>query len=233
MNLIGRISKIRLNAPTKKLKKGIITFLCVALFISSIPCVNVFAGEVEGKANDIYTQHYTEDVNIDGVTYTYGYFYDADGNRSISISNNKSKSNPEIVTYNEKNSTIYLDGKKIGKMKTVDSNGEVLNTDKTRATWKLIGTYSKKITFAKGIAVATLAAIIATAIGGLTTAHVIASCGTAALGTIVGCSIGGTLYWTSWYYISKSLYHYRYDWAFKAPTGTRYGTYHAYRDVAK
>ncbi|MBY1554848.1 hypothetical protein KWU72_17485 [Clostridioides difficile] len=231
LNLIKGMSKkcTRIfQKSSKKIKKCVVTSLCIATAITGIPSINAFASEPSANnKKDIYSEEFTETINIEGINYTYKYYYNEDGNRSISISDN-TRSIAKTLTYDEKTSTIYLDDEKVAEVKTTNANGEILDTPESRTNWNLIGTYHKYITWANGIAAAALAAVISVAIGGVPVSGVIASCELSVLGIIAAGSVGGTLHWTGWYYTSTFYWHYKYDWAFKAPTGERYGTYHIY-----
>lgn len=207
----------------KGIKKCIATFLCTAIAITGVPGINAFANEMK----DIYSQGFSETIEIEDVTYTYNYYYNENGERSISISDS-TKSKSDVISYSEKTSTIYLDGEKIGDTKITDDNDNILDTTESKANWKLIGTSHLYVSWVKGISAASLAGVLAVAMGGVPVSGIIASCGLTVLGVIAGGSIGGTLHWTRWYYTSLLYYHYKYDWAFVDPTGKRHGTFYLY-----
>lgn len=220
----------------KGIKKCIATYLCAAIIVTSIPFTNVFANEKNvNSEKDIYAQGFTENVDIEGVTYTYKYYYDENGEKAISVTDNTT-SKTEIITYDDKTSNIYVNDEKVGEVKTTDDDGQILDTPQSRTTWNLIGTYHKYITWAQGLSAGTLAGIMVSTIAfvmgpNLTVSIFIASCGIQVFSNIASAASGGTLHWTAWYYTSLLYFHYKYDWSFVAATGDRYGTYHCYFNV--
>lgn len=228
----------------KFLKKSAVVSLCTVMTIVAIPGIEAFADELNANDNDpiannerdLYSEKFEETVSIEGISYTYKYYYNEKGDRSISILNNE-KSTVETITYDDELSAIYSKGKKIAEIETIDSpmdnvSGNIQSRSvKAKSKWKLLGTRSKTIQWHEGLIAASLAAIIAIAIGTATTAAIIASCGVSTLGVIAAFCTNGTLYWTSWNHNTQSVMNFKHDWAFKAPTGRRYGTYHAYHSL--
>lgn len=221
---------LKLTSKLKQvIKKCVVTSLCTAIAVTGTQGITAFADEVSPtKKQDIYARGLTENVDIEGITYTYTYFYDNNGNKSISVTDT-SKSKTEVVSFDAKTSKIYIDGKQIGELEVTDDNGVILDPGNEKQDWQLIGTFHNKISWVEGISVAALAAVLTTVMSAFMPVNLLlASCGSAVLGTIASGSVGGTLHWTSWYYTSVFYYHYKYDWSFVAPDGDRFGTYHVY-----
>lgn len=211
----------------KRIKKFVTTFICAAIIITSTSVGNVFA---ESNDKDIYSQNFTEKVSYEGVDYIYHYFYNEEGKKSIKISNTET-SNKDLLTFDENNNSVYLNEKKVA---TVGDTFEDLNPKdnnngiSSRIKWNLIGVYHHKIKFHEGVGGVFVAGIIVGTMGFGTVGAAMASCGASAMGAIAGCAPGGTLHWSKYYYTEITHYRYRTDWAFKASSGERYGTYYLY-----
>lgn len=240
------------NNLFKLFKKSAVISLCTVMTIVAIPGINSFAAELDtnnndtitNKENDIYSEKFEETVSIEGISYTYKYFYNENGDKSISILNNKT-STVETVTYDDESSNIYLDGKKIADVQTVDddTDGSVITRSKrsTKGGFKSLGTRHKKITWIKAMTTAAIAGVIATVMGGVggililgksaVVGLIIGSCGGVTLATIASGSAGGELHWTAWKKATRYIDHFKVDWSFIAPTDERYGTYHYYYSV--
>lgn len=218
------------------LKKSITVSLCAVMTVVAIPCMDIFADEVNSNDNevitnnqkDLYAENFEETVDIDGINYTYKYYYNEDGDRSVLVSNDKN-STVETITYDDETSTFYSNDRKIAEVGTVNDETYDASDSIQPRGWKLMGTHSKYIKWYEGIVAGSVAVVIASAIGNIVSASaIITSCGMGVLGVIAAGSIGGTLYWTSWNYNTQSVMNFKHDWAFKTPNGERYGTFHAY-----
>jgi len=178
----------------KSLKKTVMAFLCAVMTIVTIPNIDAFADEINdnNKLNtsnetDLYAEKFVENISIEGDSYTYKYYYNENGDRSISVLNN-TKSTVETITYDDKSSNIYLDGKRVAEVVTTDDtmNGASQNLQLRAATkWKCLGSRSKYISWPKAISVGAVAAILASAIpGGVGVTAIIASCGRTVLSAL-------------------------------------------------
>lgn len=215
-----------LHGRHKVIKQGIITSLCLTMIVALVPS-KAFADEkgIESET-DMYAQHVTENVNIEGVNYKYEYYYDSKGERNILVTNTAT-SESNILTYNEKTSTIYLDNEKLGEVKTVFENDPELKdiSRSPRLAWTLQGTFHNTISWGKGTTVAMVAGAIAVYLATLGTAGVVAAMGSGSLSVLASNTIGGTLHRTLYRSTSGSLVHHKYNWSFVANTGQRFGTY--------
>lgn len=179
--------------------------------------------ELTNTENDIFSQGLVENIDIEGVTYTYKYYYDENGNRNISI-NDIARSKSQTLTFDEKKSNIYLDGKKISDVKTsyedVNSSNRAVDT-----RWKLINRpVHKYISWAKGTSTAIVIGVIAGALG--IAGYYVSSALGSALSILSGQCSGGTLHYSKYYRnLALGQSQYRTDWSFVASTGDRYGTY--------
>lgn len=229
LNSINEVFKSTMNNMYKRhkvIKQCIVTSLCCAMVVALVPS-NVFASEKGNeKETDMYSQNVTENVNIEGVNYTYEYYYDNNGQRNILITDT-ANSVSNTLTFNEQNSTFYLDNEKLGEVKTVlEKDSELENSaPQTRLNWKLQGTYHNKITWSRGTTVAVVAGAIAVYLATLGAAGVIAAMGSGSLSVLASNAIGGTLHRTLYRATTGSRVHHKYNWSFVASTGQRFGTY--------
>lgn len=219
-----------------KLKKSISMTLILSFMVSLISPFFSFAESSNlsnndsinnniSEENDIYKQELIENVNIDGINYIYKYYYDENGDRSISITD-KSRSKTKTLTYDEKNSTINLNGQKIGDVKEDNSDGQVLKAPRVNTSWRLInGPVHKYISWAKGTTTSAVAGGIALVLGFKTKA-VVTALGFGTLGILASNCIGGTVHYSKYYRnLAFGQTQYRTDWSFVASSGDRYGTY--------
>lgn len=229
LNLINEMLKSTMTRLYKKhrvIKQCIVTSLCLTMVVTLVP-TKVFASEKDiNNEIDMYAQNVTENVNIEGVNYTYEYYYDSEGERSVLITDT-TNSVSNVLTYNEESSTFYLDDEKIGEVETVFEKDSKLDESSplSRLSWQLQGTYHNKISWIRGTRTAIVAGAVATYLGTLGAAGVIAAMGAAALGTLAAQTIGGTLHRTLYRAKTGTRQHYKYNWSFVASTGQRFGTY--------
>jgi hypothetical protein len=225
-------TRAKLYGNRKEIMKNIAKSLCAIIIFVSIPISNAFA---DGTTGDIYAQKLTENINIEGVQYQYKYYYDNSGEKCISVTN-KSTSETNIIRYDEKASSIYLDSKKIATIKSKENPNELIKKDipkfnletLTKSSsdgWKLQGTKHKYITWAEGVAAGIIAGAIAAVLGNISAGTIVAVIGFGALSVLGASCAGGTVHWTTYYQTSLLAWHYKVNWSFKASTGDRYGTY--------
>lgn len=203
----------------KKFQKLLAAILSVTL------CLNAFVVPVlaDSPVSSAFSfENASEFIEIDGVNYKFD--YSMDSNTRIVTVTNLSTAEVDIVAYNPSESTIYLNDSVLAKI-TDDSS--ISYTSEARAGWTDISSSSHYISWKQGTSVAIVAAALATFLGSLGTAGVIAAMGTAALGTLAASASGGTLYLTlQEYYVPLATPQYRYEWSFRASTGDYYGPYY-------
>ncbi len=217
------------------MKKGMKKVLAIVLAFSLSWCTIIEVAAKEDVSNgeagiDIYEENYSETIELEGTNYTYQYYYDDDGNRAVNVIN-ESNGNIDIVKFDDDLQYIILNGKVCGKVcETVSQEDKEIplqRRDGKEASdaWIFFSQGSQKITFAQGVSVAVLAVIIATAIGNLGGAAVIAAMGYNALAVVAASSIGGTVSTTVYKFNSNLITQWRYDWSFRASNGDYYGVY--------
>ena len=194
--------------------KNVKKVLC-AVTALTLAVVMVFAQPIEASAatvsTDMYAQRATEEVVIDGVTYTFNYFYE-DGNRVITVTNS-ANSIIEKVSY---------DPSTLTKTCYEGENG----VNGTTSDWVLIGSGSQTISEFESKTVSGVASKIAIVLGFCGAAGVIAAIGFDALGDIAENSVGGTVYITTYsMYVPYQGTQYLYVWSFTTSTGKSYGPY--------
>lgn len=205
------------------MKKYVAMLLTVV--IMSAPCA--YAGDsVVSKSNQSI-------LTINHVQYQYNYFNCGDDGIQVKITNLKTGSIDNVFV---DNSTILLNGKKIGTITEEKSCEMTKDTDsniaKKGSVWKKVGSKTKRITWAKGTAVAVVAAVIGAALGGAATGNmVVAAMGAAALGTLAGQCSGGKVSYTLYKSKVGKFMRYKWVWKFKANTGDSYGPYRSYATV--
>lgn len=195
----------------KNLSWSVLALTLVVIMACTQP-VQVYATM---ESADLYSQRATEEVIIDDVKYTLCYFYE-NGSRVITISNSQD-SRVEKVTYNLFTAEIsYYAGNEASYQSTGAPAG-----------WILAGSESHRITWGEGVSVAVVAATIATCLGFMGGAAVVAAMGTAVLGVLAAAAAGGTVYIETYYMtIPFQPTYYLYVWSFTANTGDSYGPYY-------
>ncbi len=182
-------------------------------------------------SQDIFANGYQEDVTIDGIVYTYQYCYDSDGNRVTNVLNHSTNIVDE-VKYDIKSQYIMLNGNVVGNVTFSEEKTRVNFFEKSSDdAWLYFDSGSHKITFAQGVAVSVLSVMIATAIGNLGGAAVLAAMGYNALAAISAAAIGGTVSTTVYKFNSNLITQWRYDWSFTASTGDYYGEYTSLSEI--
>ena len=216
----------------KSLKK--IALLLFSVMIS-IPLVNSVSAIENSKQNmenielidienDIFAQNLTETIEIEGIYYNYKYYYNTNGLKSVSITN-LLNSNVDILTFDEGNTTIYLNGQEIAYTNT---EYDCYSNDEKSSEWTLIaGPAHLKITWKAGATVSVVSTLIAGALS------VPASAIVQALGSgltyLASKAEGGTLHFSKYYRdLALGQVQYKTDWSFVACTGKRLGTYDYY-----
>lgn len=178
----------------------------------------VFAQPIQVQAAtvgaDMYAQRATEELVIDGVTYTFNYFYE-NGNRVITIANSENI-NVEKVSYNPESETMSW-------YKSVRGNDEV---NAISSEWVFVNRKTHTVNWGESTNSAIAAAAIAVYLGTLGAAGVVAAMGVGALGALAASAKGGTLT-VDMYYMIVPLQgtQFLYVWNFTADTGEHYGPY--------
>ncbi len=175
--------------------------------------------------NDVYDQGVSENINVEGTDYTYKYYYNENGDKSVSITN-MTTSKVETLTFDEKTSNVYLDGNKIGEVKTSYDDGETLKSNRAVDTsWKLItGPVHKYITWGQATGSAVLIGAISAGLG--IGGYAVTAAMGGALATLAASTSGGTLHYSKYYRnLAFGQAQTKTNWSFVASTGDRYGTY--------
>ncbi|MGX4601813.1 hypothetical protein [Faecalimicrobium sp. JNUCC 81] len=222
-----------------KSKKVISISLILSFILSIMAPISSFANnsspsnsilQNSNEQNDVYKQNLIENVNFEGVNYTYKYYYDDNSNRCILVTNN-SNLETNVITYNEADSTIYLDSNKIATVKsTKDDTMNIESKSKrskrsTNTNWKLINIVHHYVSWKKGVTTAVVAGAIATVLG-FATNFVVTVIGFSTLSILASSAIGGTVHFSKYYrFLPFDQTQYKTDWAFVASTGERFGTY--------
>lgn len=207
-----------------KTQKILAIILVATLSVNSLFAQSVFASSKNTNIEyNLYDEEKNETVNIDGVNYTYKYTY-KNGNR-VTIITNDTNNNIEELLYDESSSNMYLNGELITTNQTESTQQQLLSS-RAYYVWQTLSSDSSYISWGKATTAAVLAGMIATALGSLGAAGVIAAMGTAALGVIAAQTSGGTVYNTLQMYTAPFMNpQYRTVWGFKAGTGDYYGDY--------
>lgn len=186
---------------------------------------SIISKQYNNKTSDFYNEKLIENIELEGISYQYKYYYNENGERCISITDmNTSKT--DILVYGEKDASIYLDGKKIGDVKTYYNSEKDLNNSKAVDTsWKLMGIpVHHYISWAKGTSTSIVLGLISVKLG-LSSKYVLSALSNS-LSTLAGQSVGGTLHYSNYYRdLAFGQVQYRTDWSFVASNGDRYGTY--------
>lgn len=178
---------------------------------------------------DAFDQGLVENIDVEGVNYTYKYYYNENGDKSVSITD-MTTSKTETLTFDEKTSNFYLDGRKIGDVKTSYDEVKIEKRAKRSVdtSWKHSGgAVHYYISWAKGIGAGAVIGMIATKLGRIAGATFeVASCLGVGAAALASGTTGGTLHYSNYYRnLPFGQVQYRTDWVFVASTGDRYGTY--------
>lgn len=206
-----------------KIKKLVLVVLsALMIFTFTAPSFAKSSVDIE---QDIYVNNVQENVLIQDKEYNYKYSYNSASNDNITYITDTQSGQSDTLIHDKETGIFYLNGQKVAEIKD-DLN---IPTQILRAGsyWKYISNSSTYISWKKGLAAAVVAGIIAGALGqGATVVAVLGSVGASTLGYISSSFVGGRLYWTKWYHVNLLNYHYKIDWAIKAPNGKRFGTYY-------
>lgn len=183
--------------------------------VNSVPYVE--------KDNDIdyYDIGYSEKVTIDNNNYVYTFVYE-NGNKVINITN-ETTGGVEKITYNQNDSTIYLNDIEIGSIEPNSSEEQWVHP---MNIWTTISNKSYYVSWGKGVSTAVVAGAISLYLGRLGPTGVLLAMGSGTVGIIAAASIGGTVKVEIQEYFSGfGAPQYRYIWSFIASTGDKYGEY--------
>ncbi len=183
----------------------------------------ILPASAKSADNNIYRAGKTEVVNINGVNYTYHYSLE-NGIRKIEVTEENSNKT-DIVTYNESNSTIYLNGRVVGTGGAVIQSRTGSNTSSSSPYGEYIGSFSHRVTWGEGVSVGVVAACIAAGCGFLGAGAIIALFGYTALSGLAFSSVGGTVYGDIYILTGPESTLYTYIWSFTAWTGDSYGPF--------
>lgn len=204
--------------------KNFLSIILIAVFAINfcwIPPVS--AAQVD--TYDLYANQTVETAILDGVAYEFHLYYQ-DGCRTIAVSNNRDDS-IDIVQYNPETELLTINGQiHSSTMKQIRNESSISPAADPGWEVKTSGTYY--ISWAQGTTAAVVAAAIATYLGTLGTAGVIAAMGTAALGALAASCSGGTLYMEYQVLAMTGVNQQRWMWTFTASTGDFYGPFYDY-----
>lgn len=168
------------------------------------------------------SEHTIETVEINGINYTYNSF--VENEKYFIIITNDVDGTTDTILFDISASILYLNGEVVS---IIDNPIQSQSIGTTADGWEILSKNSHYISWKEGTTAAAIAAMISVALGFLGKAGVIAAMGSAALGAIAGCSIGGTVYVeTHMRSVFLSPTQYRYEWTFTDSTGTLYGPYY-------
>lgn len=188
----------------------------IAMILVCVCSINILSTSVYAKECDISPYSLdgtTETVIIENITYRYDYYY-IDGNRITKITN-LNTNEIDTVLYVPIDGLLYLNDEVIGAVGPLGYTAD---------GWQIMGSDAILITWGTGVAVAIVAGAISAGLGNLGAAGVIAAMGTTALSVLDASCVGGTIYRQLHMY--PNPIQYRYQWRFRAPTGTYYGPYY-------
>lgn len=211
---------------TKKMKRLITVVVCLVLCFNSV----AFASVDKVDENDICATEFKETLTIDGVNYLYRYAYDKDGNREIYITNCDTNI-VDLVKYNVTTGIATMnDMTVVSTMPSLDvmesEPGVSLN-----ANYTYIGKVSKKISWVATTMVSQLVGIIASAIGRLTGAMVLAKIGATALKAMIKSYKNATVVASIYEWVTGKVTNHKYVWYVTPVGGSKHGPYTSYFGV--
>lgn len=214
----------------RNMKKAIASILCLSLAIGTTS----FAQEGNVKLNENvnpYVQGITEEVKIEGTTYSYEYDME-DGNKVTHITNEDTSETDDLI-YDEENGVFYLNGEVVAEVEDVETvEDNIANTGARASNYKYIGSVNKKITWKKAVAAGVLAAIIATAIGHfMSAAAVITAAGLSALSVASAAAANGVVKAKVYRMKAGRVTTYKYVWSFTPSGGKKLGNHTSYMTV--
>lgn len=166
-------------------------------------------------------ENYEEVMEFDGVIYKYQYSLDKNGNQITKIINT-STGKEDVLTFMD--NTVLLNNENFASIEsTMDTPSTI--TQRKMNEWINSGTYHKTIKWESNGEGYLVLAVISQAMS-LSQKLVKAAVGIGIFNTIASYCNGGTLHYSTWYYMSLLSTTHRYDWSFKASSGKRWGTYH-------
>lgn len=166
-------------------------------------------------------ENHEEVMEFDGVTYRTQYFFDINGNQVTKIINT-STGKEDILTFMD--DEVLLNDENFVSIEGVTDNTST-STERKMNKWICSGTYHKKVKWASN-GEGYLALAVISQVMGLSKKLVKAAVGIGVFNSIASYCDGGTLHYSTWYYVALTATTHRYDWAFKASSGKRWGTYH-------
>ena len=211
----------------KRIKRLISIFITTMIFLSAFITPASAANPADIGA---YAKGLTETVKIENVNYTFHYFYDVDGNRAIEITEEDSNVS-DVIVYNESAQTKYLNDDILATLEELDTIETIVETNNNfmnrSLEWESLGSYSNRITWAQGVAVAVLAGLIAVYLA-CTGGAVLAIMGWTTLSGLAYAATGGTIAGTLYRRIIAGQHYFRDIWTFTANTGDKYGPFTTY-----
>ena len=198
------------------------TLLFAVMFLFSVFPGNsfVYAAEEEKISG------YSERVVIEQETYTLSYYYEGE-DQYIEIYNEATEQS-DILVYDRQTGYFYLNGNIVAEVIHYQHTYSSVERQPALRSWVYEGYYSDYITYAQGISVTVLAAIIGAVVGGASAGAVIARAGATVLAAVAASSIGMTI---NYYLYSQDLIDGMslwYQWQFIPSSGGVYGWYDIY-----
>lgn len=208
----------------KKMKKLIAVVICLVMCLNSV----AFASSETADETDIYAKGYEETLIIEGVNYTYRYSYDNNGNREIRILNNETNE-VDIVKYYVTTGNATLNGMTV--ITTVPSLEVMENEISPNADYTYVGKVTRKISWAETAAVSAVVGLIASAIGKVTGAMVLAKIGSAAIKAMIRSYRNATVVTKIYEWVTGKVTNYKYVWTVTPVGGSEHGPYTSYMAV--
>lgn len=204
----------------QKTKGKKITMKKIIKFTSLLLIIVLFASSTSHACENSASN--SEEITIEGVNYIYTYSFDSTGNRQTTITNTDTNA-VDVLKTNDEATEFYINDELVA---TVDE--ELNDSLVLTRSWTSLGTSIKKISWIKGVAIATLAAIIASAIGGVSAGAVTARISFSALGVIASSSVGATVKTTAYKMGSTHVVSYKFVWEFTSSSGDKLGPFTTY-----
>lgn len=223
----------------RKTSKMIASVLCLTMLAGTTSFAQEGAVVTDENINP-YVQELTEEVEIDGTTYSYE--YDLQDGKKVTNITNEDTSETDVLVYDEENGVFYLNGSVVAEIEDVEEEdinvGEQSGADvfedggvsmQAKASrYKYIGAVNKKVTWKHGVAVAVAAGIIAAALVCMTGAKVIFSIGYNAVKYFANNCVGGRVKSKVYEMKAGKVTNYKHVWSFTTSKGKKYGNYTSY-----
>lgn len=185
-------------------------------------------------------QELTEEVEIDGTTYSYE--YDLQAGKKVTNITNEDTSETDVLVYDEEKGIFYLNGNVVAEIEDVEedsltaeeqSGADVFEDDgvsmqSAASRYKYIGAINKKVTWKHGVAVAVAAGIIAAALVCMTGAKIIYHIGKSAVKAFANNCVGGRVRSKMYEMKAGKVTNYKHVWSFTTSKGKKYGNYTSY-----